>query len=192
MHESGVPPEEGTPGAPVVQIDKIGKKPVETGLAAIWGMAYSGDAAFPEGVLEASLDDEEWYEVTDRVPIGSSEWGARSGFHATLNTFLVENGRHRLRMRVKTSTGEVAASSEVEFSVSNAGRLAGITSRLLKAHPDARRTWVDLIDSSHFPYEQAGGVAWFDRADALDHVTQIVARARTGARVRGASAAVRA
>ena len=61
---------DGRPSSPIVQVDKIGKKLVENGLAAIWGLAYSGDAGLPEGVVEAALDDEEWYEITDRVPIG--------------------------------------------------------------------------------------------------------------------------
>ena len=77
---------------------------------------------------------------------------------------------------MKARSGEVTAAQQVDFSVSNVGRLAGITSGLLKAYPNSRRTWVDLIDSSHFPYEESAGVAWFDRADALDRVAGIVAR----------------
>ena len=141
------------------------------------GHGFSGNAAFPGGILEAALDDEEWYEVTDRVPVGSSEWGAvvftrrstRSWWTAGIGSGSSEN-KHRgsgrfIRGRIFREQRRPAREHHVAPA---------------EGRPDARRTWVDLIDSSHFPYEHAAGVAWFDRADALDHVAQIVARTDWG------------
>ena len=156
-------------------------------------MAYSGDPDFPEGVLEAALEEEEWFVVTDRVPIGNTESGAPGAdFTPPSTRSWWRTARTGFGYEVKTRSGKVAAGCEVNFSVGNVGRLAGITTGLLKAYPDSRRTWVDLIDSSHFPYEQASGVAWFDRADALDHVAQVVARHGLRREIRGPSPAVRA
>ena len=33
----------------IVQVTTLGKQPVEPGLAAIWGWAFSGEAGFPKG-----------------------------------------------------------------------------------------------------------------------------------------------
>jgi len=170
----------GRPPAPVLHLDSPGKRPVEPGLAAIWGWAYTAENELPEGVLAVAIDDEdEWVELPDRVPIGddpAAGWSARCGFHAALNTFLLDNGVHRLRMRVETASGRIAATREVTFQVNNVGRLAETTARLLKGYPKAKRIWSDLIDSDDFPYAEARDVAWFENVDALDRIAGIVAR----------------
>jgi ectoine hydroxylase-related dioxygenase (phytanoyl-CoA dioxygenase family) len=172
---------DGRPAAPIVHVATLGNKPVEPGLAAVWGWAYSGEAEFPEGVVEIALDDEDaWVELSNRVSSDGSEtsgkWNDRCGFNATLNTFLLANGTHRIRLRVKTRSGDVAAVSETAFRVNNLGRLAEITTQFLKSSPASRRIWVDVIDSSDFPFAEAAEVAWFERADALDRVGELVER----------------
>ena len=169
------------PAAPIVVVTTLGNKPFEPGLAPIWGWAYSGDDGFPEGTILAALDDEEeWLELSNRTPMEGYEkadqWNGRCGFHAALNTFALCNGRHSLRLRVKTRSGLVAAESEVSFSVNNVGPLAEITARLLRNGPNPRRFWVDLIDASDFPLEKGRAVAWFERPDAHEHVAEIVTR----------------
>jgi Phytanoyl-CoA dioxygenase (PhyH) len=169
------------PRNPILQVTALGEKPVEAGLAAIWGWAYSAEADFPEGSVEVALDDEnKWVVLTNRIPGGSNapdeSWYKRCGFHAALNTFLLSNGVHRARLRVKTRSGRVAATSEVTFRVNNVGRLAEFTSRLMRESPRAKRILADLIDIADFPDEQASAAAWFDRADAEDHIASIMAR----------------
>jgi hypothetical protein len=174
-------PSDGRPGSPLVDVNTIGKKPFEPGLAGIWGWAYSNEADFPEGIVEAALDDEDnWTELSNRVPMEGWEkvdqWNGRCEFNAVLNTFFLENGVHRLRLRVKTRSGEVAATTEATFRVNNVGRLADITTRLMKDWPRTKRLWTDLIDASDFPLEAAREVAWFERPNAQDLVAGIVAR----------------
>ncbi len=172
---------DGRPRSPIVQVSALGKKQFVPGVAAIRGWAYSNEPDFPEGIVEAALDDEaEWVELSNRVPADGSETTGQStdrcGFHASLNTFLLSNGAHRLRLRLKTRSGEATAASEVAFRVNNVGRLAQITSRLLTTAAQSKRIWVDLIDSSDFPLDRAANVAWFERADAEEQVAGIVAR----------------
>ncbi len=172
---------DGRPAEPVVAVTTLENKPFLPPLAAIWGWAYSGDDSFPEGIVEAALDDEDlWTELSHRVPMEGYEkadqWNGRCGFQAALNTFALENGSHRLRMRVKTRSGKVALEREFAFRVNNVGRLAEITARLLKESAKPRRFWADLIDASDFPLKAGSQVAWFERPDALDHVGEIVAR----------------
>ena len=50
---------EATPECPAVQVTSLGNKPVESGLAPMWGRAFSAEEDFPEGVVEAGLDDED-------------------------------------------------------------------------------------------------------------------------------------
>ena len=120
------------PAAPIVVVTTLGNKPFEPALAPIWGWAYSGDDGFPEGIVLAAIDDEEeWLELSNRTPVEGYEkvdqWNGRCGFQAALNTFALANGRHRLRLRVKTRSGEVAAEREVTFGVNNVGPLAEST-----------------------------------------------------------------
>src|SRR5271165_6061856 len=66
----------GRPEHPIVQVTTLGKKPVEPGLAALWGWAYSGEGDFPEGTVEVALDNEnEWFELSHRVPGGGDSGG---------------------------------------------------------------------------------------------------------------------
>ncbi len=174
-------PADGRPAAPVLHIDSPGKKPVEPGLAAISGWACTTENRLPEGLVEVALDKEdEWVELPIRTPLGASdpapEWSQRCRFHGGLNTFLLGNGVHRLRLRVRTESGRVAATNEVRFRVNHVGPLAEATSRLLKGYPKAKRIWSGPIDSDDFPYDEARHVAWFERVDALDRIAEIVAR----------------
>lgn len=170
------------PDRPSVHITTIGEKPVEPGLAAIWGWAFSGEADFPEGVVEVAFDQEDlWVTLSNRVPGGGASlvldpWCRRCGFQATLNTFLLSNGQHRLRLRVKTRSGEVAASVEVPFRVNNSGRLAETTTRLMKECSRSRRVWVDLIDAADFPYDRSTAAAWFERDDAEERIAGILTK----------------
>ncbi len=50
---------DGRPAEPVVAVTTLENKPFVPPLAAIWGWAYSGDDSFPEGIVEAALDDED-------------------------------------------------------------------------------------------------------------------------------------
>ena len=72
--------------------DSPGQSTVEPGLATISGWAYSGENDLPEGIVEASLDqDEDWVVLTNREPLEgietSGEWNSRCDFHTALNTF---------------------------------------------------------------------------------------------------------
>jgi hypothetical protein len=154
---------------------------VEPGLAAIRGWAFTADDGLPEGIVRVAIDDQnEWVELPNRAPIGgrypAAGWSERCGFRAALNTFLLGNGVHRLRLRVETTSGRVAATREVRFRVNNVGRLAEATARLLNAYPKSKRIWSDVIDSDDFPYAEARHFAWFERFDALERVAGIVAR----------------
>jgi Phytanoyl-CoA dioxygenase (PhyH) len=169
------------PGSPIVEVTSLAKKRFAVGVVAVWGWACSNETDFPEGIVEAALDDEaEWLELSNRVPIAGSEntgkWNDRCGFRASLNTFLLSNGAHRLRLRLLTRSGETKAATEVAFRVNNVGQLAQTTARFLKGEAQSTRIWVDLIDSSDFPFEQSANVAWFERADAEQQVAGIVAR----------------
>jgi hypothetical protein len=169
------------PTAPVLFVDSPGSHPIEPGIASIRGWACTADSRFPEGIVEIALDDdEEWVELPWRIPVAGHDpadgWSGRCGFRAALNTFLVGNGVHRLRLRLKTRAGRVSATKEVTFRVNHAGPLAEKTARLLRAHPKAKRIWSGAIDSDDFPYSEARDVAWFERATALDHVAEIVER----------------
>ena len=165
-----------------MQVTTLGKQPVEPGLAAIWGWAFSGEAGFPEGTVEAAIDDlDDWAVLSNRMPGGGGDpnvdtWSRRCGFQATLNTFLLADGPHRLRIRVKTSSGQAAASSEIAFRVNNSGSLAETTRRLMRDFPGSKRIWADLIDSTDFPYDCAAQAAWFERSNAEEILPEIVKR----------------
>jgi len=182
--------EHGRPTAPILRLIAPGKKPVEPGLAAIWGWAYTAEDGLPEGIVKVAIDDEdEWVELPNRAPIGgrypAAGWSGRCGFHAALNTYSLGNGVHRLRLRVETPSGRIAATREVTFRVNNVGRLAETTSRLLKGYPKAKRIWSDVVDSDDFPYAEARDVAWFEQFDALERIAGIVARHKLPAAFEG-------
>ncbi len=164
----------------VLEVTSIGNKPVESGLLAIEGWACSGEEVLKEGLVELAVDDEkEWVELTNRVdrPGGSTgNDGARTGFQAAINTFLLSNGAHRARLRVKTGSGQVAANRDATFRVHNSGSLAETTTRLIKSAAGHKRILVDPIDSSDFPFAKAGEVAWFERPDAERHVADVMRR----------------
>ena len=154
------PTSDRRPRSPVLRVTSLGTSAVEPGLAAIRGWAISVEEDFPEGIVEAALDDEDvWEELSNRVPCEGSTtgdpWKSRCGFQAALNTFLLSNGVHRIRLRVKTRSGQVAAAGEVAFRVNHVGRLAETTTRLIKSASNPERIWVDLIDSSDFPFDLA-------------------------------------
>jgi hypothetical protein len=102
-----VPTADTRPRSPVVRVTSLGISAVEPGLSAIRGWACSVEEDFPEGIVEAALDDEDvWVELSNRVPCEGSTtgdtWKSRCGFQAALNTFLLSNGVHRVRLRLKT------------------------------------------------------------------------------------------
>jgi hypothetical protein len=181
LNQVFAPSEDGRPPGPVMQIDSPVEGAVATGLLPTTGWAYTGMSRSPEGIVELALDDEqEWVELTNRRPLGGIEphvqWAKRCGFETGLNTFLLSNGDHRLRLRVKTPTGRVAQAREVHFRIENVGRLAQTTANLLKRHPGAKRIWTDLIDSDDFPFDEARNIAWFERPDAEAQIDEIVSR----------------
>ena len=176
-----VPTADTRPRSPVVRVTSLGISAVEPGLSAIRGWACSVEEDFPEGIVEAALDDEDvWVEFSNRVPCegntNAHTWKCRCGFQAALNTFLLSNGVHRVRLRLKTRSRQVAAVSEVAFRVNHVGQLAETTTRLIKSASNPKRIWVNLIDSSDFPFDLAREVAWFERSDAELCVPEIVAR----------------
>jgi len=171
------------PEEPVLAIDSPADDSVVTGLLPIAGWAFTASRVAPEGIVEAALDDEDdWAELKNRMPVDcidpSAARASRCGFQAALNTFLLPNGGHRLRLRVKAKRGRVALEREVRIQVSNVGRLAETTARLLRGHHDAKRLWTDVIDSSHFPFEEGRDVAWFSRPGAEVHIPDVIARHR--------------
>ena len=169
------------PRNPVLRVTSPGTSAAEPGLATIRSWAYSAEEHFPEGIVEASVDEDElWVELSNRVPVeggeSSAQWNRRCGFHAALNTFCLTNGIHRVRLRVKTRSGIVVSRRTVAFQVNNVGRLAEVTSGMLKNAANTKRIWVDTVDSSDFPFDAAREVAWFERSDALLRVAEIVAK----------------
>jgi len=172
---------DGRPSSSIVQLDSPRKHATVSGLLPICGWAFIREAAFPEGVVELAIDDEtRWAELLNRLFVGgidpSVQWAKRCGFQAAVNTFLLPNGVHRVRVRVKNSSGRIAATRDVKIKVDNVGKLAETTTRLLKAYPNAKRIWTDIIDSGDFPYAEGRDVAWFDRPDAESRVTEILKR----------------
>jgi hypothetical protein len=169
------------PRSPALWVKSLGIRSAQPGLVPIGGWAYSADKDCPEGIVEAALDNEDvWIELSNRFAGEGSttgdDWKSRCMFQGALNTFLMSNGDHRLRLRVKTTAGQVAAAREVRFRVNHVGKLAETTARLVKSVPKAERIRADLIDSSDFPFDQARDVAWFERSDAESRVEEIVAR----------------
>ena len=77
---------------------------------------------------------------------------------------------------MKTRSGQVAASKELSFRVNNSGRLAETTTSLMKDFPGSKRIWVDLIDSTDFPYDRSTGVAWYERPDAEERIADILSK----------------
>jgi hypothetical protein len=149
-------------------------------MAMIRGWAFSGEADFPEGIVEAALDGGEWVVLTNREPREGSDtgvlWSRRCGFRAALNTFGLRNGAHQLRVSVKTKSGRVVRRCKVSFRVNHAGRLAEVTTRLLKDALIGRRIWVDPVDSTDFPFALAREAAWFERSDAENYIALIMER----------------
>ncbi len=108
------PKGDGRPRAPVLTIDSPHSDSVATGLLPITGWAFAESAIASEGIVEVALgDDREWAELTNRMHVGgidlSALWAHRCGFQAALNTFLLSNGDHRIRLRVKTPEGRVVS-----------------------------------------------------------------------------------
>src|SRR5262249_30842553 len=81
-----------------------------------------------------------------------------------------------LKIRIKNHRGRVLLEQKTGIRIYNTGRLAETTTRLLKAHPQAKRIWTGVIDSTDFPYEAAKDVAWFDQPDAIVQVPEILRR----------------
>ena len=68
------------PRKPVLRVTSPGTTAVEPGLATIRGWAYSAEEDFPEGIVEAALDDEDvWVELSNRVPCEGSTTGRING-----------------------------------------------------------------------------------------------------------------
>ena len=169
-----------TPRSPALHIELPGSSLAEPGLAMIQGWAYSAEAEFPEGKVEASVDGQDWVPLTNRVPregfASTVRWARRCGFSAALNTFCLKNGVHRLRVRVKTTSGQVVRERGRSFRVNHVGRLAQVTTGLLKNSPSTKTIWDSLVDSADFPLAQGRDVAWFERSDAENHVAPVIAR----------------
>jgi hypothetical protein len=102
-------------------------------------------------------------------------WAARGGFRATINSFFLANGQHTLNVEL-LDDGRIVKSRKVPFRVDNIGPLAEGVRRSLSVHPNARRTWADSIDSTHFPYQGSDLIPWFDRPDADRHVDRLVGK----------------
>jgi hypothetical protein len=169
------------PGKPVLSIDTPPNDSVVTGLLPVSGWGYAGWSFAPEGIIEVGFDDEnDWARLTIRTHVGGvspqTRWAERCGFQTAINTFFLENGEHRIRIRIKTFWGRVLLEGVVPIRVDNVGPLAETAARLLKGHAKAKRIWTGLIDSSDFPYESAKDVAWFDRPDAAAQVPDVLAR----------------
>ncbi len=168
------------PAKPAIEVGGPGNRRVESGLAPIWGWAHTGETAFPEGVVEAAIDDDEWVELRNRAHVEGVgrefEWASRCAFKSAINTFLLANGEHRLGLRVKNSSGRIACSRKLRFRVNRTGRLAEETARLIKRHPNTKKIWTSPIDSGDFPMDEARDFAWFERSDAEQHVARVVAR----------------
>ncbi len=169
------------PAAPVLTIDSPPDGAVVTGLLPVAGWAFAGSAVAPDGFVEVSLDDEgDWARLTIRTHVGGvspeARWAKRCGYQTAVNTFFLENGEHRIRVRLKDLLGRVVLEQEARFRVDNVGRLAEMTARLLKGHPKAKRIWTGVIDSTDFPYEAGRDVAWFDRPDADAQVPDVLSR----------------
>ena len=168
------------PRSPALHIESPGTSLAEPGLAMIQGWAYSAEAGFPEGKVEASVDGQDWVPLTNRVPLDglakTVHWARRCGFSAALNTFCLKNGVHRLRVRVKTISGKVVRQRARSFRVNHVGRLAEVTTGLLKNSPITKTVWEDPVDSADFPFAQSRDVAWFERSDAENHVAPVIAR----------------
>jgi Phytanoyl-CoA dioxygenase (PhyH) len=179
-YENLAPRSSGAPRSPALCVKSPGTSVVEPGLAAIRGWAFSAEDDCPEGIVEASLDDDPWVVLSNREPLEGSDttvpWSRRCGFHAALNTFCLANGVHQLRLRVKTRSGRVVRQRNVSFRVNHAGRLAEVTTRLITNATMSKRIWLDLVDSTDFPFEEASEVAWFERPDAENQIALIVAR----------------
>ncbi len=176
-NSSAYPP----PQEPQLTIDTPSQGSVVRGLLPIMGWGYTGSVYPPEGIVEMAFDDEEtWAALKLRTRVAGisaeADWAKRGGFQAAVNTFLLENGEHRMRLRIRGLFGHVVLERELTIRVDNVGRLAETTTRLLKGHRKAKRIWTGLIDSTDFPYKAAKDVAWFDRADAIARVPEILAR----------------
>jgi Phytanoyl-CoA dioxygenase (PhyH) len=179
-YENLAPRSSAAPRSPALCVKSPGTSAAEPGLATIRGWAFSAERDLPEGIVEASLDGDEWVVLSNREPLEGSDtnvpWSRRCGFHAALNTFCLTNGVHRLRLRVKTRSGRVVRQRKVSFRVNHVGRLAEVTTGLLKNARMTKRIWLDLVDSTDFPFAEASEVAWFERPDAENQIASIVAR----------------
>jgi ectoine hydroxylase-related dioxygenase (phytanoyl-CoA dioxygenase family) len=172
---------DGRPSSPVLEVHSPQDGAVATGLLPITGWAFAGTRRAIEGIVQIEIDDEtEWTTLERRCTGGGMSpditWSKYTGFETALNTFFLPNGEHRIKFRVKSYAGEILATREITIRVDNVGRLAETTANLLKAYPNAKRIWTDLIDSSDFPYDKAGQVAWFDQPDAEAMIPEIMAR----------------
>jgi hypothetical protein len=165
----------------VLSIDSPAEGAVTTGLLPITGWGFTASRTAPEGVIEVAFDDErDWARVENRYRAGgvdsSAAWAERCGFQAAVNTFLLTNGIHQLKIRIKNHRGRVLLKEKIGIRIYNTGRLAETTTRLLKAHPQAKRIWTGVIDSTDFPYEAAKDLAWFDQPGAIAQVPEILRR----------------
>jgi len=69
-----------------------------------------------------ALDDEDnWAKlrIRERVSgIGAeAEWAKRCGFQSAVNTFFLENGNHRIKLRLKDLRGAVLLEREIHIRV---------------------------------------------------------------------------
>jgi hypothetical protein len=168
------------PPTPLLETGQFGKRSEESGLAPICGWAFTGETDFPEGILEAAIDDDEWVELSFRTHVSGvapdREWARRCGFNTAINTFLLSNGVHRLGLRVKTGSGRIAAARTVNFRVNRTGRVAEAAAGLIKRYPKSKKIWQAPIDADDFPMAEAKEFAWFERQDASGHVAEMVSR----------------
>ena len=163
----------------VLNIDSPTAHEVTCGLIPVHGWAFVNGSEIPEGTVEVWVEGYDRVVARDRFPVGgvdrSQAWAARGGFRVTINSFFLPNGRHTLHVRLRNRREEVKA-LQVQFQVDNVGPLAEDVRRSLSVYPGAKRVWTDAIDSTHFPFTEAGLVPWFDRPNAPAQVSRMLTK----------------
>ncbi len=162
-----------------IQIDSPAHEKL-SGLVNVRGWAFSGLSHFPEGKLVVSLDEGNSLEVVNRFPFAIPTLEAtqtlKSGYKFVLNTHLLSNGTHTLKLNLLSREGKQVVAIEHELLIENAGDLANQVANELKLH-GSPVLFLETVDSSHFPVESGGKLRpWFDRPDALERIPSILTK----------------
>ena len=128
---------DGRPESPIVQVTTLGNKPIEPGLAAVWGWAYSNDLGFPEGVSRprSMTKTSGWSSRTAcpaRVARPGDPWKIDAGFRPPEHLFTEQRRPPKFGCGSRPDRGKSRRKCEVTFRVNHAGRLAKTTTRLIK------------------------------------------------------------